>query len=63
MVPRLRPFVLVARAACRYRWVWIIDVMILRKEPKCLEKNQSQSHFVHTLKSHVDRPGIEPELR
>jgi hypothetical protein len=33
-----------------------------KKNLKCLEENQSQCHFVHTLKSHMDIPGIEPDV-
>jgi hypothetical protein len=31
-VPRLRPFVLLVRATCRWRWVWSIGGMILTGE-------------------------------
>jgi len=29
-VPRLRPFVLLARATCRWRWVWSVGGIILQ---------------------------------
>jgi hypothetical protein len=33
-VPRLRPIVLLVRAACRWRWVWSVGRVILTGEPQ-----------------------------
>jgi hypothetical protein len=58
-VSRLRLFVLLVRATCRWRWVQCIGGTItFRGKHKCWETNLSQCPSEH-YKSHMDGPGIE----
>jgi hypothetical protein len=47
-VPRFRPFVLLVKATCRWRWPFSNGEMVLTEgTPKDSEKDFSQCHFVH----------------
>ena len=60
--PRLRPFVFLVRATCRWRWMWGDGEINWPGKTKVLaEKNLSQCHFFNN-KSHIDWRGLEHGL-
>ena len=54
---RLRPFVLLVRATCRWRWVWSIGGMTLTGKNQYWEKNLFQRHFA-TWNELESKPGL-----
>ena len=61
-VPRLRPFVLLVRAACRWRRVWSIGGKILTEENRSAWRNACFITTFPTTKSHTgSNPGRRGE--
>jgi hypothetical protein len=62
-IPRLRPFVLLVKATCRWRWVWDIGGMILTGENRSTcRSNHSSAPLPITNLRRTD-PWLKPELR
>jgi hypothetical protein len=61
-IPRLRPFVLPVRAACRWRWLWSNGGMMTGGKPNYSEKNLSQRNL-STTSLIWTYPGSKPGLR
>jgi hypothetical protein len=61
-VPRLRPFVLLVRAACRWRRVWSIGGKVLPGETRSTRRNACFITTFPTTKSHTgSNPGRRGE--